>query len=223
MPGGYRRRCPPRRGRKPLGSPFMAPVRHPGGVSHRLVLASASPARRRVLAEAGFPADIRGSVNSVYGVFGLAVLGITLLLLGSLLLGIRRTQMPENRWKRAMRFLPAGIGLGFVLTFTLSATRQLSPSAASWTTVVLLCAAVAFAVGYFLPIGVADDQESTSDVDSADGEVDDDTEVLETVDADLATAGGAAGTAGHSTGHYWTSGSQGQPGLDEPDAGGDDW
>mgnify|MGYP000879542392 FL=1 len=122
-----------------------------------------------------------------------------------------------------MRFLPAGIGLGFVLTFTLSATRQLSPSAASWTTVVLLCAAVAFAVGYFLPIGVADDQESTSDVDSADGEVDDDTEVLETVDADLATAGGAAGTAGHSTGHYWTSGSQGQPGLDEPDAGGDDW
>ncbi|MCK0113071.1 hypothetical protein MWU75_13050 [Ornithinimicrobium sp. F0845] len=181
---------------------------------------------RGVVAEESFPADIRGSVNSVYGVFGFAVLGITLVLLGSLLLGIRRSQMPENRWKRAMRFLPFGIGLGFVLTFTLSATRQLAPSAASWTTVVLLCAAAAFAVGYFLPIGVPDDQESASgDVDSTGEEVQDDTEMLETVDADLATAGGAAGTArtGQSTGHYWTSGSQGQTGLDQPDAPEDDW
>lgn len=70
MPGGYRRRCPPRRGRKPLGSPFMAPVRHPGGVSHRLVLASASPARRRVLAEAGFAPEIVVSGASEDGVTG---------------------------------------------------------------------------------------------------------------------------------------------------------
>lgn len=177
---------------------------------------------RGVLQEAEFPADIRGSVNSVYGVFGMAVLGITLVLLASLLLGIRRTEMPDNRWKRALRFLPAGIGLGFVLTFTLSATRQLSPSAGSWTVVVLACAAAAFAIGYFLPIGVADDQDSPADVDGMDEEVDD-TEVLETADADLATAGGAAVTGGQSSGHYWTSGSQAQGGLEHPDAPEDDW
>lgn len=179
---------------------------------------------RQVLQEESFPADIRGSVNSVYGVFGLAILGITLVLLGSLLLRIFRTQMPRNRWRRAMRFLPAGIGLGLVVTFTLSATRQLSPSATSWTTIVLLAGAAAFAIGYFLPIGVADDPESTGDVDDAGEEVDDDTEVIETVDAHLATAdAGATTTTGQSSGHFWTSDTRVQNGPDQLNTPEDDW
>lgn len=179
---------------------------------------------RNVLQEASFPADIRGSVNSVYGVFGIAVLGITLVLLGSLLLAIRRTQLPGNRWRRAVRFLPTGIGLGLVLTFTLSATRQLAPSATSWTTMVLLCAAAAFAVGYFLPIGVADQQEIPSEVADTDQEFTDDTQDLESVGADVG-ADAAAGTApatAQSSGHYWTSSGAGAAGTDQPGAE-DDW
>lgn len=180
---------------------------------------------RGVLQEEEFPADIRGSVNSVYGVFGLAVLGITLLLLGALLLRIRRTKMPRNRWRRAVRFLPAAIGLGFVLTFTLSATRQLSPSAASWTTIVLLCAAAGFAIGYLLPIGVAEGaDESSDDLDGADGDGDgDDTDALEVVGADLAAAEGTAPSTAQSSGHYWTSGSQDHGDLDRSAGPEDDW
>jgi len=40
------------------GSPHEFEVREPGGVSRRLVLASASPARRRVLLEAGFAPEV---------------------------------------------------------------------------------------------------------------------------------------------------------------------
>lgn len=175
---------------------------------------------RNVLQEVSFPADIRGSVNSVYGIFGLAVLAISLVLLATLLLSIRRTQMPENRWRRAVRFLPAGLGLGLVLTFTLSATRQLAPSATSWTTIVLLCGAAAFAVGYFLPIGVADDETSGS-ADADDGAAEDDTEDLEAAEADAATDEGVtAPAAAQASGHYWTSGSHGH--ADQPGAE-DDW
>lgn len=178
---------------------------------------------RNVLQEESFPADIRGSANSVYGIFGLAVLGITLILLGTLLLGIRRSEMPQNRWRRAMRFVPVGLGAGFVLTFTLSATRQLSPSAGSWTTVVLLCGAAALAVGYFLPIGVADDQESPAEFDTADGEGEDETDTLEPVGADLAAADGAAPAAGQSAGHWWTSSNREQTEQDRSSTPEDDW
>lgn len=178
---------------------------------------------RNVLQEASFPADVRGSANSVYGIFGFAVLGITLVLLGSLLLAIRRTQMPENRWKRAMRFVPVGVGLGFILTFTLSATRQLTPSAGSWTTVVLLCAAGALAIGYFLPIGVAEDEGASDDVDGADDGEEDDTDSLETVGADLSGTDGAATATGQSTGHWWTSSDQGRADADRPETPEDDW
>ncbi|GAA1135860.1 hypothetical protein [Ornithinicoccus hortensis] len=190
---------------------------------------------RNVLQEQSFPADVRGSANSVYGVFGMAVLGITLVLLGTLLLAIRRTQLPENRWRRAMRFVPAGLGLGFVLTFTLSATRQLAPSAGSWTTVVLLCAAGAMAIGYFLPIGVADDQDASDDHGDTDDDTDDDgedggqdggeeddTATLESVGAEHASDG-ATSAGVRADGHWWTSGDQGPAAADQPATPEDDW
>lgn len=193
-----------------------------GLIPSRLQLIDAD---RAVLQEEEFPADIRGSVTSVYGVFGFAVLGITLLMLGSLLLRIRRTSMPENRWLRGMRFLPVGVGLGLVLTFTLSATRQLSPSATSWTTIVLLCGAASFAIGYFLPIGVAEAQESSDDMDGdADGpDGDTDDAALEMVGSDLAAGDATSATAGQASGHYWTSNSPEQADLDRPAGPEDDW
>ncbi|MGB7424744.1 MAG: hypothetical protein WA903_07565, partial [Ornithinimicrobium sp.] len=126
---------------------------------------------RSVLLEESFPADVRGSANSVYGVFALAVAGITAVLLGTLLWAIVRHRLPRNRWQRAMHFVPVGVGIGFVLTFTLSATRQLAPSAGSWVTLVFICGAVALAVGYFLPLGGTDDVAADGQ-DDEQGDVD---------------------------------------------------
>lgn len=121
---------------------------------------------RNVLLEESFPADIRGSVTSVYGVFALAIVGISVVLLGVLLLAIRRNQLPRNRWKRAMHYVPLGVGIGFVLTFTLSATRQLAPNAGSWVSFVLICGGVAFAVGYFLSVGAVGSDTEDSELGS---------------------------------------------------------
>src|SRR5690606_34171615 len=57
-------------GAGPVGSPIAPPFRHPGGVTRRLVLASASPARRRVLQEAGFAPEVVVSGAPEDGVTG---------------------------------------------------------------------------------------------------------------------------------------------------------
>ncbi|MGH3461476.1 MAG: hypothetical protein ACRDP9_08380 [Kribbellaceae bacterium] len=115
--------------------------------------------QRAVVAEEGFPIEVKGSLASVYGVFGLAVAGITAVLLALLLAATFRRTLPANRWKRAVRFLAVGAGIGLTLTFTLSATRQLTPSAAAWLSLVAVCAGGAFLLGYFLPLGASSDTE----------------------------------------------------------------
>ena len=79
--------------------------------------------------------------------------GITAVVLAALLVAIWRRQLPRNRWQRGVRFLPSGLGIGLVLTFTLSATRLLMPSTLWWLPLLLLCGGGAFLLGYLLPLG----------------------------------------------------------------------
>jgi hypothetical protein len=122
---------------------------------------------RQTIAERDFTADVRGSVLSVYGVFGLAVAAITALLIAGLLLVLlsKRRRLPTNRWLRAVRFLPVGIGVGFTLTFSLSATRQLVPSTGLWVSLVVGCGAAAFLIGYFTPTGNVDEAEEADETE----------------------------------------------------------
>jgi hypothetical protein len=108
---------------------------------------------KNVISRQSLVVDVQGSTLSVYGVFGLIIAGITVVLIVSLLVSIWRRTLPRNRWSRALRFLPAGVGLGLVLTFTLSATGQLAPSARWWLPMVLIFGGAAFLIGYFLPLG----------------------------------------------------------------------
>ena len=115
---------------------------------------------RQLVASDSFPVDVRGSVFSVYGLFGISIALLTVALLGSLLVSIYREQLAQrNRWQRALQFLPVGVGSGLTLTFTLSALRMLIPSAKAWLSLVLICGGAAFLVGYFLPLGRDDDLE----------------------------------------------------------------
>lgn len=89
--------------------------------------------------------DVQGSLVSVYGLFGLALVILTVLALVDTALAIARNRMPQNRWRRGLRLLTPGIGIGLVLVFTLSAFRVWVPSTERW-----LFVAGAFAVGFFL-------------------------------------------------------------------------
>jgi hypothetical protein len=106
-----------------------------------------------VVASDGFVVDVRGSLRSVYGEFGIAVAAITALLLGGALWALLTGRLHPNRWRRAMTFAMLGVGIGFVLTFTLSALRLLVPSPSAWTLILIIGGVVGFVAGYFAPAG----------------------------------------------------------------------
>jgi len=103
--------------------------------------------------------DVSGSLLSVYGLFGLAVAFLTILSFLGALVGMARHRLPANRWRRALRFLTPGLGLGLVINFTLSATRVFVPRFGRWVSIVLVSAAVLFILGYLTPAPDSDEDE----------------------------------------------------------------
>lgn len=117
---------------------------------------------RHVVAQQGGVIDVRGSLRSVYGVFGMGVALLTALSFLGALVGLARHRLAPNRWRRALRFLTPGLGLGLLLNFTLSATRVFVPTPGRWLTIVVVSAAVLFGLGYLTPApdtGEDDDEE----------------------------------------------------------------
>ena len=125
---------------------------------------------RDVVGSIGVTGDVRGSMWSVYGVFGLAVFGLTLLAWAGALFALARRRLPANRWQRAMRFLPAGVGTGLVAVISLSVLRVVAPSPAAEIPFVLGATAVAFALGYLTPHPDADDSSPVGPVGPIDPE-----------------------------------------------------
>lgn len=107
--------------------------------------------------------DVQGSLTSVYGTFGLAVLALTVLALALALIRLGWGWLPANRWARALQFAAPGLGIGLVLTIGLSTLRIFSPAAGSWGTLMVACGAIGFAIGYLTPTPEAVDP---ADVDA---------------------------------------------------------
>jgi len=103
--------------------------------------------------------DVRGSLRSVYGVFGLVVAGMTVVSFAVGLLALSRHTLPDNRWKRGLRFLVPGVGLGLTIVFTLSALRVFVPRTGRWLPILLVCSAAVFFLGYLTPSPDDDDDE----------------------------------------------------------------
>lgn len=106
---------------------------------------------KTVLASANTVTDIRGSFTSVYGIFGIAMLVLTILAWAAALLAMARRTLPANRWRRALRFLPAGFGTGVVAVITLSVLRLVAPAPAVELPVIAFTAAVGLLLGYLTP------------------------------------------------------------------------
>lgn len=121
-------------------------------------------ADRKVVAEQAGVVDVRGSLRSVYGVFGLGVAFLTGLSFLGALVGLARHRLPPNRWRRALRFLTPGLGLGLLLNFTLSATRVFVPTPGRWLTIVVVSAAVLFGLGYLTPAPDAGEDEDDEEL-----------------------------------------------------------
>jgi len=106
---------------------------------------------QQTLASQGLVVDVRGSLSSVYGVFGLAVALLTVFAFALVLLELARHRLPANRFLRGLYFLVPGLGVGLVLVFTLSATRVFVPSIGHWVPLVVVSAIIFFVIGFLTP------------------------------------------------------------------------
>jgi hypothetical protein len=111
-----------------------------------------------VIVSRSLAVDVRGSLRSVYGAFGLAVAAITLLLLVGALWRLLTDRLHQNRWRRGMVFCAPGLGVGFTVIFTLSALRLMVPSWSASGLVLLVCGVIGFAAGYVTPTPYRPDQ-----------------------------------------------------------------
>lgn len=143
-----------------------------GGQATGLIQGSASvlDPDRRTLASEPVVVDVRGSLRSVYGLFGLAVAVLTALSLAGALIALGSHRLPDNRWRRGLRFLTPGLGCGLVVVFTLSALRVFVPRPGRWIPILLVSGALLFVAGYLTPS--PDDDDEDEEEDEGDDEVD---------------------------------------------------
>jgi len=107
--------------------------------------------QRDAIASVETTGDIKGSLWSVYGAFGLGVLVLTALSWAGALIALARRRLPPNRWQRAMRFLPAGIGTGLIAVISLSVLRLVAPSPTAEIPFIVGAAGAALLLGYVTP------------------------------------------------------------------------
>ncbi len=113
-------------------------------------LALSTPSGHLIVSEP-FVSNIKGSIVSVYGLFGLGILILTVLGFIEALLALAHGRLPVNRWRRGIRFLIPGLGVGAILVFSLSAFGEWLPSNGHWFAILAIFGAAGFVIGYLTP------------------------------------------------------------------------
>ena len=135
-----------------------------GSQATGLVVASLTLLRANgsTIAAQSLVTNVHGSLDSIYGLFALVVLALTIVSLATALLAMARHTLPQNRWLRGLRFLVPGFGIGLILTFTLSAFHVFTPGPGHWLPLLIVPSATGLALGFLTP---APDEEEYDDYD----------------------------------------------------------
>ncbi|TQM32488.1 hypothetical protein [Nocardia bhagyanarayanae] len=134
-----------------------------GLISGRLTVSGADGEE---LASVATVTDVRGSMRSVYGLFGIALAVLTALAAVDAALGIARHRLSANRWQRGVRLLAPGVGVGLIFGFTASVLRWWVPATGLWLAVAGGAAAVGFLLGYLSPTPATGSEEpDAEDID----------------------------------------------------------
>lgn len=112
--------------------------------------------------------DVRGSLWSVYGLFGIALAVLTALGFADAALTIARQRLSAKRWQRGVRLLAPGLGIGLVFAFTASVARWWVPDTGLWLAFAGVAAAVAFLLGYASPPPEPDEDDLDDELDEVD-------------------------------------------------------
>ncbi|MGW4844173.1 hypothetical protein [Nocardia brasiliensis] len=114
--------------------------------------------------------DVRGSLWSVYGLFGIALAILTALAIADAALAVARHRLSANRWQRGLRLLAPGLGIGLVFAFTASVARWWVPDTGLWLAFAGVTAAVAFLLGYASPTPEPDEAADDEPDEAAEGD-----------------------------------------------------
>ncbi|MBF6182011.1 hypothetical protein [Nocardia otitidiscaviarum] len=109
--------------------------------------------------------DVRGSLFSVYGLFGIVLAVLTALAIADAALTVARHRLSANRWQRGLRLLAPGVGVALMIGFTASVARWWVPATPLWLALAGATATVFFLTGYFSP---TPEQPDDLDLDPAD-------------------------------------------------------
>ncbi|QLY30250.1 hypothetical protein H0264_34730 [Nocardia huaxiensis] len=101
--------------------------------------------------------DVRGSLVSVYGLFGIILSVLTGLAIADSALTVARHRLSVNRWQRGLRLLAPGIGIGLMIGFTASVARWWVPGTGLWLALAGVFATLFFLAGYLSPTPRDDD------------------------------------------------------------------
>ncbi|MFG1792435.1 hypothetical protein [Nocardia sp. NPDC049149] len=112
--------------------------------------------------------DVRGSLWSVYGLFGIALFVLTALAFADAAVAVARHRLSANRWQRGLRMLAPGLGIGLVFAFTASVARWWVPDTGLWLAFAGVAAAVSFLLGYASPTPEPDEDDLDDDADPDD-------------------------------------------------------
>ncbi|WP_157554806.1 hypothetical protein [Nocardia crassostreae] len=121
--------------------------------------------------------DVRGSLLSVYGLFGIILAVLTALAITDAALTVARHRLAANRWQRGLRLLAPGVGIGLMAGFTASIIRWWVPGTGLWLALAGVTATVFFLAGYLSPtprdeddLGLdADELAAARELDAAQG------------------------------------------------------
>jgi hypothetical protein len=104
-----------------------------------------------VVADQKFTLDVRGSVTSVVGLFGMIILIATVLSLLTISRHIATRTLPANRLKRGIRFGLTGVGIGLTFVISLSVLRVVAPEGAIWGPFAVIPGIAGFLLGFISP------------------------------------------------------------------------
>ncbi|PXX59885.1 hypothetical protein DFR70_111272 [Nocardia tenerifensis] len=117
--------------------------------------------------------DVRGSLWSVYGLFGIALAVLTALGFADAGFAIARHRFSVTRGRRGLRLLAPGLGIGLVFAFIASVARWWVPDTGLWLAFAGVTAAVAFLLGYASPMPVPEDELGDAGVGEVETDGDD--------------------------------------------------
>jgi hypothetical protein len=127
---------------------------------------------RNVMASQDVVWDVKGSMTSLFGLFAIMLLVVTVILTAFSFRDLATGRLSKNRWWRGVRFAFVGLAIGATILVWLSVLRLVAPTAVIAYPLLLVLGIAGFVLGSFSPDPTRglEDEDDDEDQDEFDRE-----------------------------------------------------